>query len=182
MLRQRRMHEICFAAVGNLQVQPYAASHSYHFMVLIAQTNAKESHLYVNRRCWFCFLAPAGGFVSIFSFSLFRTTAFRSVGLIVLTPLCTTSPRGNLIPKGKVTITIGGISTTAVIQPNGSFSATFPTGSLTVGKHSIIYQYGGDTDFQASVASPAPQITVSLAPASPVRRSMCMDNRRPCRT
>jgi hypothetical protein len=56
---------------------------------------------------------------------------------------------GSLIPTGQVTIMIDGTSVTAMIQADGSFSATLAIGSLGVGKHSITYFYAGDENFKS---------------------------------
>jgi hypothetical protein len=56
----------------------------------------------------------------------------------------------SLIPAGEqVKITVNGVTVIAIIQANGSFSATIATGSLGIGKHTITYSYAGDGDFNA---------------------------------
>jgi hypothetical protein len=54
---------------------------------------------------------------------------------------------GSLTPTGQVTITVGGVSMSAAVQSDGTFSVAFATGSLGIGKHSITYSYSGDDDF-----------------------------------
>ena len=60
---------------------------------------------------------------------------------------------GALIPTGAVTITVDGASQSVAIAPDGSFSATFGTGSLSVGAHNVSFAYGGDVNFTAASAS-----------------------------
>ena len=81
------------------------------------------------------------------------TPAFSAVGTTVITDgtpsvkLSGTISDGTLIPTGTVTITVDGVSQTAAIAADGSFSATFATGSLSVGAHNVTFAYGGDTNF-----------------------------------
>jgi Ca2+-binding RTX toxin-like protein len=56
---------------------------------------------------------------------------------------------GGLIPAGLVTIMIDGVSVTAQIHADGSFSASFDTAALRAGKHTITYSFAGDEDFRA---------------------------------
>jgi hypothetical protein len=58
---------------------------------------------------------------------------------------------GGLIPTGQVTITVDGVSVTATVQADGSFSATIATASLAVGKHVITFQYSGDANFKSII-------------------------------
>ncbi len=55
---------------------------------------------------------------------------------------------GGLIPTGTVIITLHGVSLSAVVQPDGSFSAAFDTGSLTAGTYAITFSYLGDNNFK----------------------------------
>jgi hypothetical protein len=87
------------------------------------------------------------------------TPTFSAVGTTVITdgtPTVTLSGTigdGSLIPTGSVTVTVDGVSKTAAIGANGRFSATFATGSLNVGTHSISFSYGGDPNFTDASAS-----------------------------
>jgi large repetitive protein len=79
------------------------------------------------------------------AFSLL-TSATISMGTAT-TILSGTVSLGSVVPTGQVTIAVDGVSMTAVIQADGSFSVTFATGSLAIGRHSIIYSYPGDDNF-----------------------------------
>lgn len=57
------------------------------------------------------------------------------------------------IPTGAVSIVINGSRVSASIQPDGTFSATLPTRSLTPGSYTITYVYGGDVNFQSIVST-----------------------------
>ena len=65
------------------------------------------------------------------------------------TVLSGTISLGGLIPTGTVTITVGGVSMTAQIEADGSFSVSFATAPLAIGKHSITYNYAGDDNFNS---------------------------------
>jgi hypothetical protein len=56
---------------------------------------------------------------------------------------------GSLVPTGGVNITLNGVTRSAAIQPDGSFSAAFATGSLTFANSplGITFSYGGDANF-----------------------------------
>ncbi|HSP16264.1 MAG TPA: carboxypeptidase regulatory-like domain-containing protein [Thermoanaerobaculia bacterium] len=60
---------------------------------------------------------------------------------------------GTLIPTGSVTVDLNGNAQSAPIQPDGTFSATFATGSLSVGVFPITLTYGGDPNFNSATAS-----------------------------
>src|SRR5262249_54013909 len=60
---------------------------------------------------------------------------------------------GALVPTGSVTVTLDGVPTMATIGANGSFSATFATGSLSVGTHTITFTYAGDQNFTDASAA-----------------------------
>jgi hypothetical protein len=75
-----------------------------------------------------------------------------SVSVAQGTPTTTVSGTlglGGLIPTGQVTITIDGVSTTATVQADGTFTAQIVTGSLAVGKHVITFHYSGDANFKS---------------------------------
>src|SRR5439155_5279591 len=56
--------------------------------------------------------------------------------------------------SGDVTVTLDGAGSQQVaIGPDGTFSATFPTGDLRVGAHAVMFDYGGDPNFNAAIAS-----------------------------
>ncbi len=90
------------------------------------------------------------------TFTIKRATpAFSSLAIPTITRgttsvvLSGTLSLGNLIPTGVLTITIDGVSVIAVIQSDGTFSATFDTTALRPGKHTITWSYAGDEDFNA---------------------------------
>src|SRR5581483_3419467 len=70
---------------------------------------------------------------------------------------------GALIPTGSVAITLNGITQSAAIQADGSFSSSFATGSLVPATpaYNIAYSYGGDRNFNP--ASGAGTLTVSYS-------------------
>ncbi len=87
------------------------------------------------------------------------TPLFSAVGTTVITDgtpsvkLSGTISSASLIPTGNVTVTVDGISQIAAIGAGGNFSATFATGSLSVGAHAVAFNYGGDLNFTAACAN-----------------------------
>jgi hypothetical protein len=75
---------------------------------------------------------------------------------------------GNVIPTGKVTITLRGVTQAAVIQPDGSFSATFATGTVAVGQYTITYKYAGNANFKAATGTSTLTVTNGIVVLSPV--------------
>lgn len=80
------------------------------------------------------------------------------------TPATTLSGRlslGSLIPAGSVAITLNGVTQNAAVQPDGSFSTSFATGTLApvTPAYSIAYIYAGDRNFNP--ASGAGTLTVN---------------------
>jgi hypothetical protein len=71
----------------------------------------------------------------------------------------------NLVPTGNVTITLNAVSKSVAINPDGSFSASFDTGSLAVGAYPISYSYGGDEQFNAATGEGTLTITYSVGAA-----------------
>jgi uncharacterized repeat protein (TIGR01451 family) len=69
----------------------------------------------------------------------------------VATPLGGTLTAGALVPTGVVRISVDGHTEEAVIRADGTFAATFDTGTLTVlrSPYTITYEYGGDARFEA---------------------------------
>jgi hypothetical protein len=65
------------------------------------------------------------------------------------TTLSGTISFGSFVPTGDVAITFDAVTQNAAIQPDGSFSASFATGSLTPANSplAITYTYGGDNNF-----------------------------------
>jgi hypothetical protein len=58
------------------------------------------------------------------------------------------------LPVGQsIAITLNGVTKTATIQSDGTFSASFATSSLAVGKYTISYSYAGDANFSAASGS-----------------------------
>jgi hypothetical protein len=68
------------------------------------------------------------------------------------------------IPAGAtITITAGTASTTAVVQADGSFSASLPTAALAVGAYAVSYQYAGDPNFNPASGSGTLDVTYGIA-------------------
>ncbi len=85
--------------------------------------------------------------------------------IIVGTPSTTISGKisaGTLVPTGNVTITIGATSTTAAIQADGTFSATFSTGALLKGLYAIGFSYAGDANFNPANGSSTLSVTFGV--------------------
>lgn len=57
------------------------------------------------------------------------------------------------VPSGDVEIALNGVTLLAPIQPDGSFSATFGTVTLSAGTHAISYHYGGDALYTSADAN-----------------------------
>ena len=57
---------------------------------------------------------------------------------------------GVLIPTGAISVTLNGVTQTAAIQANGSFTSAFATGLLTptATPYAVAYTYAGDTNSQ----------------------------------
>jgi hypothetical protein len=56
-----------------------------------------------------------------------------------------------IVPSGDyVILTVDGVSVTTTVFPNGTFSATFPSSFLPVGKLAVTYSFTGDTSFNAA--------------------------------
>ena len=74
---------------------------------------------------------------------------------------------GSLIPTGSVAITLNSVTQNAVIQPNGSFSSTFNTGSLTTANSplNITFSYAGNSNFNAANGSRTVTIVDTAVPA-----------------
>ncbi|PYQ28513.1 MAG: hypothetical protein DMF56_14840 [Acidobacteria bacterium] len=60
---------------------------------------------------------------------------------------------GALIPTGSVSITLNGVTQTATIAANGTFSSVFATGSLVPPSYTIAFSYPGDSNFNAASAT-----------------------------
>lgn len=60
---------------------------------------------------------------------------------------------GSLIPPGNVSITLNGVTQTAAIQADGTFSSTFATSALTVGSRTVSFSYAGSTNYNAASGS-----------------------------
>src|SRR5262249_49912898 len=75
------------------------------------------------------------------------------------------------VPAGEyVVVTLAGVSQGAMVGTNGTFSATFDTGSLTTGSYPITYSYAGGPYFTAAddgsgtltvIAAAAPNVTLN---------------------
>jgi hypothetical protein len=72
---------------------------------------------------------------------------------------------GTIVPPGSVDITFNGLKVTAAIEPNGSFTANFATGSLDVHEspYQITYSYTANGNFQGAMA----QTHLTVNPATP---------------
>ncbi len=83
------------------------------------------------------------------------------------TTLSGTIGLGSLVPTGAVSITLNGATQSANIQNDGSFSASFGTGSLAVAgsPYAITYTYGGDANF-TSASDSSKNLTVTPASTS----------------
>jgi hypothetical protein len=71
---------------------------------------------------------------------------------------------GSLIPPGNVTVTLNGVNKTVVIKSNGTFSATFSTGSLPVGEYTVSYNYAGSSDFLGAIDTSELDVTYGITP------------------
>ncbi len=81
---------------------------------------------------------------------------------------------GSLIPPGSVSITLNGVTQSAAIQPDGTFSSSFDTSALTTGgsPYTIAYQFDATADYNAASGSGtltvvAQQFAVSIAFGAP---------------
>src|SRR5262249_19089480 len=55
---------------------------------------------------------------------------------------------GSLAPIGSVTVTLNGVSRSALLNADGTFTVAFPTAALAAGAYSVQYDYAGDANFQ----------------------------------
>jgi hypothetical protein len=70
---------------------------------------------------------------------------------------------GTLIPTGNVSIQVGsGAGVTAVINSNGTFSASVPVSSLAVGAYPVTFSYAGDGNFNGASASATLDVTYGV--------------------
>jgi hypothetical protein len=75
-------------------------------------------------------------------------------------PLAAKLTSNTIVPVGQsVSITINGVTQSATVGADGSFSASFATGGLGVGTYIITYSYAGNTNFTA--ASSTRSLTVA---------------------
>jgi hypothetical protein len=76
-----------------------------------------------------------------------------------------TLSHGAFIPTGSVDITLNGNTQSAVIQPDGSFSATFSTAALTttLGGYPLSFSYAGDSNFNPASGSSTLYVTYGIA-------------------
>jgi hypothetical protein len=77
--------------------------------------------------------------------------------LVFRTPTVTLSGTlraGSLVPTGSVTVSLAGVGSQQIpIAPDGTFSATFATAGLRVGRYPIKFEYGGDPNFTTATAT-----------------------------
>lgn len=60
----------------------------------------------------------------------------------------------SVLPVGElVSVTIDGVTKTAPIAADGSFSTSFPTGALSAGPHTISYSYAGSQNFTGTTGA-----------------------------
>jgi titin len=77
------------------------------------------------------------------------------------------------VPAGAtITLTLNGVNSTAIVQADGTFSASLPTATLPVGSYTLSYQYAGSADYSAARGSGTVQVTYGIAaqfsPSQPV--------------
>lgn len=66
---------------------------------------------------------------------------------------------GALVPSGAVSITVNGVTQTAMINGDGSFSASFATDVWVAASYPITYSYAGDSNFN-SISDNSKNLTV----------------------
>jgi hypothetical protein len=71
---------------------------------------------------------------------------------------------GSVIPTGEVTVTLNGVSKSVAIQSNGTFSATFNTSKLAVGKYTVAYNYAGNSEFDGAIDTSTLDVTYGIKP------------------
>lgn len=81
------------------------------------------------------------------------------------TTISGTLSHGSFIPTGNVLITLNGFTQAAVLQPDGSFGATFATGMLTttLSGYPLSFDYAGDANFNPASASTTMVVTYGIA-------------------
>ena len=137
-------------ANGSMTLLSGAPSTAGHYEV-VAFFAGSADYAAVSRAATFTIKKSAPSFSLLFATTILEGTATTVVtGTISL---------GGLIPTSQVTIPINGVSATAVIQADGSFSATIATGLLGAGKHTITYSYGGDDNFESICAKETLTVT-----------------------
>ena len=79
------------------------------------------------------------------------------------TVLAGTLKSGALVPSGSVSITLNGVTQSAVISATGAFSSSFATGALTPAgsPYTITYSYAGDTNFTAAGPDTSKSLTAN---------------------
>jgi hypothetical protein len=71
---------------------------------------------------------------------------------------------GALIPTGSVVITLNGVQHSATLHADGSFSFSFNTASLPVGKYTVQYSYAGAGNFAAASGASTLNVTFGFTP------------------
>ncbi len=70
-----------------------------------------------------------------------------------------------------ITVTLNGVSRSAAIHPNGSFTASFDASHLKPGAYKVSYVYAGDTNFKPATAQSTLDVVynvVRVAPTKPI--------------
>lgn len=82
------------------------------------------------------------------------------------TSLSGTLSAGALIPTGNAAITLNGVTQSAAIQPDGSFSSSFATAALPPANpaYTIAYSYGGDRNFNPASGVGTLTVDYSIVP------------------
>jgi phospholipase C len=71
---------------------------------------------------------------------------------------------GSQVPAGdNVTVTLNGASAIAVVQGDGTFSATLPAAALKVGSYTVTYDFGGDATFAPASGTSTLNVTFGIA-------------------
>jgi hypothetical protein len=87
--------------------------------------------------------------------------------ILIHTPSTTVTGKisaGSLIPPGSVTVTLHGVTQSATIKSNGTFTTTFATGNLPVGMYSVKYAYAGSPDFAPINPTSTLNVTFGIKP------------------
>src|SRR5207244_3339284 len=86
------------------------------------------------------------------------TPAFSSIAQTISYGTATTTITGTILgnglaPSGSVLVTLNGVTLSATILSDGTFSVAFDTSALAAGTYTISFAYAGDSSFNPATGT-----------------------------